>query len=119
MSEEAIADLFHGLDSHSDEEIAYSDFLAATIDQKAALRDGALARTFHRLDADHSGKISPKDLKATLGETIEGEDTQLLFQTTPEVHLDGDGEMDFPSFCKLVSQGDARGVRSRSRGSSP
>merc|ERR1712232_91991 len=83
-----ISQLFDVLDANSDEEIYYSDFLAATLDARSQLRDEAVRAAFHRLDADGSGTTSASDLRRVLGETFEGVNVDLLVK---EADAEGQG----------------------------
>lgn len=70
--------LFEVLDANGDEQIYYSEFLAATLDTRAKLPEAALRAAFHRLDRDRSGTISVQDFKSVLGDTFEGVSVELL-----------------------------------------
>lgn len=63
-----IGSLFEVLDANGDEQVYYSDFLAATLDVRKQIRKEAVLSAFHRLDADGSGSISPDDLRKVIGE---------------------------------------------------
>lgn len=96
--------LFQVLDSNSDEQIYYSDFLAATMDARSQLRQEAVRAAFHRLDADSSGTISADDLRRVIGETFEGVDVELLVR---EADTGGTGEVGFNDFIRLLDGRDA------------
>lgn len=96
--------LFHVIDSNSDEQIYYSDFLAATMDVRSQLRQEAVRAAFHRLDADSSGTISAEDLRKVIGETFEGVDVELLVR---EADFAGKGEVGYNDFVRVLEVHDA------------
>merc|ERR1719183_1663422 len=67
------AEIFHALDTNSDEEIHYSDFLAAMVSTRIAVHDDLLRQAFSKFDIDNSGYITVDNLKQVLGEHHEGE----------------------------------------------
>ncbi|CAJ1330655.1 unnamed protein product, partial [Effrenium voratum] len=75
---EVIGSLFEVLDANGDEQVYYSDFLAATMDVRKQIRQEAVLSAFNRLDADGSGSISAEDLRKVIGETFEGVNVELL-----------------------------------------
>eukprot|EP00931_Biecheleriopsis_adriatica_P103651 TRINITY_DN78453_c0_g1_i1.p1 TRINITY_DN78453_c0_g1~~TRINITY_DN78453_c0_g1_i1.p1 ORF type:complete len:574 (-),score=121.32 TRINITY_DN78453_c0_g1_i1:17-1738(-) len=101
---EIIGSLFEVLDANGDEQIYYSDFLAATMDARNKLREEAVLSAFHRLDADGSGSISPDDLRRAIGDTFEGVNVELLVK---EADAACKGEMDFQDFLRMLEETDA------------
>eukprot|EP00933_Yihiella_yeosuensis_P053691 TRINITY_DN51965_c0_g1_i1.p1 TRINITY_DN51965_c0_g1~~TRINITY_DN51965_c0_g1_i1.p1 ORF type:complete len:566 (+),score=110.55 TRINITY_DN51965_c0_g1_i1:119-1816(+) len=101
---EIILGLFDVLDANGDEQIYYSDFLAATMDARKQLREEAVIAAFHRLDADGSGSISVDDLRRVIGETFEGVDVELLVR---EADAACRGELGFDDFMNVLEDTDA------------
>jgi calcium-dependent protein kinase len=98
---EQLKALFEVMDVNGDDRIYYSDFVAATMNENFVLREEHIRATFHRLDADHSGAISPEDLQAVIGDTFEGLETSQLIEDAgfgPTAH----GELDFESFTRVL-----------------
>lgn len=67
MEEDETDKVFRALDQNCDEEIQYSEFLAAMMATRIKLHDGLLKETFRRFDYTGDGNISEKDLKEVLG----------------------------------------------------
>lgn len=63
LTEEELNLLFKNLDFNQDGEINYSEFLAATIDRKVALKQQNLKFAFHHFDSDNTGYITNESLK--------------------------------------------------------
>eukprot|EP00928_Gymnodinium_smaydae_P009562 TRINITY_DN13585_c0_g1_i2.p1 TRINITY_DN13585_c0_g1~~TRINITY_DN13585_c0_g1_i2.p1 ORF type:complete len:593 (+),score=139.16 TRINITY_DN13585_c0_g1_i2:83-1861(+) len=95
-SEEAEA-LFASLDTDNDDELAYSEFLAAVMQDRIRLHEDVLRRTFSRFDHDQSGYITVKDLQQVLGDTFEGEDVADLLR---EADADRDGAVSYDEFLR-------------------
>jgi len=89
------------LDANGDEQIYYSDFIAATMGAKAIAYPETLWAVFSRLDADRSGTISERDFKSVIGETFEGVDVHMLVQ---EVDSSRTGEIAFDDFEHLLQE---------------
>mmetsp|Transcript_53109 Transcript_53109/g.99512 ORF Transcript_53109/g.99512 Transcript_53109/m.99512 type:complete len:559 (+) Transcript_53109:115-1791(+) len=101
---EVIGSLFEVLDANGDEQVYYSDFLAATMDVRKQLREEAVLSAFNRLDADRSGTITPNDLRQVIGETFEGVNVELLVR---EADAACRGELTFQDFLSLLEATDA------------
>ena len=50
-------------DTDGSGEIDYTEFLAATIDERIYLREDYLRNAFNMFDKDHNGSISKQELK--------------------------------------------------------
>merc|ERR1711988_983249 len=72
ISEEEIMQIFSALDSNQDEEIHYSDFLAAMVGKNIDLNEDLMCSAFRKFDADASGYITVQNLHEVVGETFEG-----------------------------------------------
>jgi calcium-dependent protein kinase len=69
-----LREMFHLMDVNGDDQVYYSDFLAAAMDQK--MKEEHLWAAFRRLDADNSGAISVEDIQNVIGNTFEGVETR-------------------------------------------
>jgi calcium-dependent protein kinase len=100
---EKLKELFQVMDVNGDNQVYYSDFLAATMHEELKLREEYVWAAFHRLDADNSGAISADDIQSSIGETFEGVATHLLMQGagwSPSAQ----GEMNFESFMRVLGR---------------
>merc|ERR1712061_174366 len=87
--------LFKSLDTDNDNEIAYSEFLAAALQGRVKVHEDLLRKTFHRFDADQTGRISADELKSILGDHFEGTDVEELIR---EADTDKNGAVDYDEF---------------------
>eukprot|EP00928_Gymnodinium_smaydae_P011173 TRINITY_DN14153_c0_g2_i1.p1 TRINITY_DN14153_c0_g2~~TRINITY_DN14153_c0_g2_i1.p1 ORF type:complete len:559 (+),score=105.00 TRINITY_DN14153_c0_g2_i1:215-1891(+) len=104
---EVLDRLFEVLDANGDEQIYYSDFLAATMDARTHLREETLRAAFHRFDVDRTGRISSEAFRRVLGDTFEGINVELL---ASEAFACGKGNIDFvefEDFLRVVEAHDA------------
>jgi len=96
--------LFKSLDTDNDNEIAYSEFLAAALQGRVKVHEDLLRKTFHKFDADQTGKISADELKSVLGDHFEGRDVEELIR---EADTDKDGTVDYDEFLAYFHKHEA------------
>jgi len=86
--------------------IAYTEFLAATMDCRIYMRDDYLHMAFEQFDKDKTGKISKENLKVVLGDgdchNHISED--MINQLIEEIDQDGDGEISFEEFRDMMAR---------------
>merc|ERR1712098_967190 len=68
--------LFDRLDQTGDQEIHYSEFLAAAMQSRLLQREGAMEEAFQRFDCDNSGFITVENLREVLGDEYNGEQVE-------------------------------------------
>jgi len=93
--------IFDAMDSNSDEEIHYSDFLAAMVSTRIKMHDSLLATTFKRFDQNNTGYITKENLQNILGESAEDVDA---FLAEVDVMKDGqkDGRISYQQFVSYL-----------------
>lgn len=99
--------LFQTLDADHDHEIAYTEFLAATLQSRVRFHESLLRETFHRFDTDETGSISVKNLHQILGETFEGVEVEELMKEADANH---DGSISYEEFLDYLQQTDREEV---------
>eukprot|EP00927_Polykrikos_kofoidii_P058905 TRINITY_DN5376_c0_g1_i1.p1 TRINITY_DN5376_c0_g1~~TRINITY_DN5376_c0_g1_i1.p1 ORF type:complete len:591 (+),score=99.70 TRINITY_DN5376_c0_g1_i1:55-1827(+) len=95
------------MDSHHDETIHYSDFLAAMVSTRIELHEDLLRSTFNRLDADGTGNITIANLRNILGDHYDGEQIENLIK---DADFSQDGQIsydEFTAYLKGVDCGDS------------
>lgn len=95
--------LFKSLDADNDDEIAYSEFLAAVLQGRVKVYEDVLRKTFHRFDRDQCGLITADDLREVLGEEFEGENIEDMIK---EADTSGDGKIDYEEFLAYFHKTD-------------
>ncbi len=94
-----VQEIFNSIDTDGSGVINYTEFLAATIDQKVYLKEERLYEAFRAFDTDGSGKISVKELKTIL----KSDDDSLFVDMIKTFDSDGDGEIDYNEFIVMMS----------------
>lgn len=91
-------------DTDGSGEIDYTEFLAATIDERIYLREDYLRTAFNMFDKDGSGKIDNEEVQALL----QGEGLNFLVskdaidRAMKDIDKNGDGEIDFNEFKQMM-----------------
>ena len=90
------------IDADGNGSIEFEEFIRAGIDKKKILTKENLLTVFRVFDIDKSGKISPSEIKNILDR--EGNfDEEVWNQLIKEIDLNGDGEISFSEFQKMMS----------------
>lgn len=103
VSDEETRQIFQALDTNHDDEIHYSDFLAAMSSSRIALHDDLIKNAFNRFDTDNTGFISPSNLKEVLGGTLDGAEIDAMIAEADFKH---DGQISYAEFVTYL-KGDA------------
>ena len=99
--------IFEEVDLDGNGEIEFNEWIVASIDKNSLITEEKLKQAFSLFDADGSGTIRAHEVKATLtGNQSESdfseEEGQLWKEIIDEVDLDGNGDIDFEEFCKML-----------------
>jgi hypothetical protein len=98
-SEDDVLSIFQAMDANHDDEIHYSEFLAAMLPTRMTLNDNLLDTTFRHFDTDLSGYITVDNLRDAFGSTFEGEAVERLIG---EADPSGSGHISYPDFAAYV-----------------
>jgi calcium-dependent protein kinase len=91
--------IFEALDYNQDQEIHYSDFLAAMVDTQIRLSAHHFGSVFRRFDADSTGYISLNNLREVLGCRVQGEKVEAFME---DVNQGKDGCISFAELCSYL-----------------
>mmetsp|Transcript_30512 Transcript_30512/g.87135 ORF Transcript_30512/g.87135 Transcript_30512/m.87135 type:complete len:544 (+) Transcript_30512:96-1727(+) len=91
--------VFDALDTNHDEEIHYSDFLAAMVSTRIALHDDLLKAAFMKFDTDNSGFITAANLRQVLGAVYDGQQVEAF---VAEADALKDGKISYPEFVSYL-----------------
>lgn len=103
ISHQEAETLFKNLDTDNDNEIEYTEFLAAALQGRVKVHEDLLRKTFQRFDIDGTGKISLDNLKNVLGPQFEGHELRELIQ---EADTNNDGCVDYDEFLRYFQRKD-------------
>jgi calcium-dependent protein kinase len=83
--------IFKAMDSNNDEEIHYSDFLAAMVSSRIALHDDLLKASFKKFDTDSTGYITATNLREVfVGDVVAtAHNSRITEVLSREVRVDG------------------------------
>jgi len=102
IADEEIKPIFDALDTASNDEIHYSEFLAAMVSTRIAMHDDMLTQTFQRFDVDNSGYITADNLRTVLGESFNGAEVE---QFIAEADKAKDGRISYEEFIEYLHSG--------------
>jgi len=95
IDEDEAKQLFESMDTDQNEEIEYSEFLAAALVGHVKVHEDVLITTFQRFDIDGNGKIDYDELQSILGESFSDADIKELIR---EADTSEDGMIDYDEF---------------------
>eukprot|EP00930_Biecheleria_cincta_P028752 TRINITY_DN20046_c0_g1_i1.p1 TRINITY_DN20046_c0_g1~~TRINITY_DN20046_c0_g1_i1.p1 ORF type:complete len:523 (-),score=91.98 TRINITY_DN20046_c0_g1_i1:910-2478(-) len=100
---EDVHDLLSSLDVNGDREISYSEFVAATMNQRFYTTPNTCWSAFSVFDADGNGSISREEIQMILQtDTLMGPEDIGDRDIIQEADQNGDGEIDFQEFVNMM-----------------
>jgi len=99
VSNKDVQRIFEAMDTSHDDEIHYTEFLAAMVSTRIAMHDDLLSKTFKRFDVDNNGVITRDNLKTVLGESFSGAEVEELLA---EVDTENDGRISYDEFIRYL-----------------
>jgi calcium-dependent protein kinase len=101
-----LAEVLKSIDSNNSGVIDYTEFIAATLEKKKYLREDRLWSAFRVFDVDGNGLISKAELHKILngGGLMDMQASKNIDELIAECDLDGDGEISFDEFVKMMSK---------------
>jgi calcium-dependent protein kinase len=99
IAENDVVSIFNSLDANHDQEIHYSEFLAAMLSSRIELNDKLLGDAFRNFDKDLTGYITPANLKESFGEVYDGVCVDTLIK---EADSFKHGKISYPEFAAYV-----------------
>mmetsp|Transcript_62804 Transcript_62804/g.174065 ORF Transcript_62804/g.174065 Transcript_62804/m.174065 type:complete len:543 (-) Transcript_62804:168-1796(-) len=94
-----VCEALRDLDSDHDEEVHYSELLAATLSSRVAMHDELVEATFRRFDTENTGYITPESLRQVLGSSVD------VGRVIQELDKDHDGKISFVDFVAYLRSG--------------
>jgi len=102
--------LFTSMDTDQNDEIEYSEFLAAALVGHVKVHEDVLRQTFQRFDLDGNGKIDFDELHALLGDSFSEDDIKELID---EADTSLDGMIDYEEFLAYFYKEPEAGAKER------
>ena len=98
ISDNDIETIFTSLDTDRSGSIDYTQFLAASLDEKIYLTENRLYETFLAIDKDGSGKIGKNEIINILN----SENDEKIDELIKKIDKNGDGEIDYNEFLDMM-----------------
>eukprot|EP00914_Ancora_sagittata_P025914 GHVO01051190.1.p1 GENE.GHVO01051190.1~~GHVO01051190.1.p1 ORF type:complete len:520 (-),score=53.01 GHVO01051190.1:399-1958(-) len=99
ISEEEAIGIFTKLDQTGDQELHFSEFLAASLHHKILQEDSLIQQAFSKFDVDRTGYITADNLRHILGDVYDGMRVEDIVATCDS---DGDLRISFEEFISAV-----------------
>jgi len=100
---EEVERIMNTVDTDGNGWIDYSEFVMATLNKKNLLSDERLEAAFRIFDKDNNGFIDASEIRAVLGKG-KNLDDNVWEELISEVDINGDGEVSFKEFKKMMKQ---------------
>ncbi len=97
-TEPELEKMFSEIDIDGGDDLAYSEFLAATIEAHGTIEEGRIAEAFDRLDCDDTGYITVSNLADFLGRDVP---VGFISSIIEEADLSQDHKIDYDEFLAL------------------
>mmetsp|Transcript_92816 Transcript_92816/g.194002 ORF Transcript_92816/g.194002 Transcript_92816/m.194002 type:complete len:629 (-) Transcript_92816:329-2215(-) len=100
IDEHLVEPIFQALDGAKNDEIHYSEFLAAMVSTRIAMHEDMLKSTFRRFDTNNSGYITVENLKELLGDSFDGVPMEELLK---EADFEKNNKISYDEFVHFLS----------------
>ena len=92
------------IDQDKSGQISIEEFLRATVNYENLVTEKNLKYAFDYFDKDHSGYLSPDEIKEVLGLNDNSEETmKLVNDIMKEVDTNGDGQISYEEFKAMMT----------------
>ena len=102
-AQDEVERIMNTVDTDGNGWIDYSEFVMATLNKKNLLSDERLEAAFRIFDKDNNGFIDASEIRAVLGKG-KNLDDGVWEELIQEVDINGDGEVSFKEFKKMMQQ---------------
>jgi calcium-dependent protein kinase len=114
MQEKEATQIFERIDCFGEDEISYTEFLAAAVQAKDLLQERYMQEAFSWFDRDGDGFISLEDMRTVYGENVEGSPTSDVLRV---LDYKGQGKVDIEEWRAYLTQDCQKGEATDSEGS--
>ena len=103
LTDSEFDEIMKAIDQDKSGEISIEEFLRATVDYENLVTEKNLKYAFDYFDKDHSGFLSPDEIREVLGLTEQNEETsKLVNEIIKEVDTNGDGQISYDEFKAMM-----------------
>jgi len=104
ISSEQVTQAFRALDANNQEEIHYTEFLAAMVSSQIHIREELLQTAFKRFDTDSTGYITEENLQRVLGDSCS---PNIVSTMICDVVLSNDEQISYQEFASYLLNSNA------------
>jgi calcium-dependent protein kinase len=103
LTDSEFDEIMKTIDQDKSGQISIEEFLRATVDYENLVSEKNLKYAFEYFDKDHSGFLSPDEIRDVLGLTEQNEETsKLVNEIIKEVDTNGDGQISYDEFKAMM-----------------
>jgi calcium-dependent protein kinase len=104
LSDNEFDEIMKLIDQDKSGEISIEEFLRATVDRENLVTEKNLKLAFDYFDKDHSGSLTPDEVKDVLGLTDDNEKTtKIVNDIMKEIDVNGDGVISYDEFKLMMT----------------
>ena len=104
LNDKEFDEIMNTIDQDKSGQISIEEFLRATINYENLVTEKNLKYAFDYFDKDHSGYLSPDEIKEVLGLNDNSEETmKLVNDIMKEVDTNGDGQISYEEFKAMMT----------------
>jgi len=107
VSDREVDEMFDAVDTDQSGYIDYTEFVIASMNEKALLTSERLASAFKMFDRDGSGTISPQEIKSVLTAGENKLPSNVLEALMKKIDANGDGQISQEEFAQLMKDSQA------------
>ena len=103
LTDSEFDEIMQTIDQDKSGQISIEEFLRATVNYENLVTEKNLKYAFDYFDKDHSGFLSPDEIKEVLGINNENEDAnKLVNEIIKDVDINGDGQISYEEFKTMM-----------------
>eukprot|EP00922_Rhytidocystis_sp_ex-Travisia-forbesii_P041839 GHVS01062516.1.p1 GENE.GHVS01062516.1~~GHVS01062516.1.p1 ORF type:complete len:936 (+),score=181.54 GHVS01062516.1:25-2808(+) len=111
LSVHEIQNLFQRMDTSCDEEIEYTEFIAAVMQARVHMHKGIIRRAFEKIDIEGAGYVTIRQLREVIGGAFSASQ---LREAVKALDLHGDGRINYDEFIDFIQdEGQGAGEQSK------
>jgi calcium-dependent protein kinase len=105
LTDSEFDEIMKTIDQDKSGQISIEEFLRATVNYENLVTEKNLKYAFEYFDKDHSGFLSPDEIREVLGLNDENEETnRLVNEIIKDVDINGDGQISYEEFKTMMKR---------------
>ena len=105
LNDNEFNEIMETIDQDKSGQISIEEFLRATVNYENLVTEKNLKYAFHYFDKDHSGFLSPDEIKEILGLNYDNDEcNKLVNDIIKDVDINGDGQISYEEFKTMMKR---------------